>query len=378
MHVGRISLCDGTAHNIKSDDDKARILHELERHYGVKVVQRHHDDFCFERHADVLNRVPHLACTRSNGNPYFVYLTRCGFVNQCVLVDKKVQQGYFFPRMILLRLRFRDDLYDNTLFDGEMVKSSQQQQQQPQQEWYLLLGDILVHRKRPLTHTNLVDRINLMHSILADAFVPDDQDLCLLRVKTYFPCDQLRRLVEEFVPALPYTCRGVYFRPFHLRQRAILMNFDNSLVRRDVRINYRSTSNFILSTDEVDRKEGGTMPRPVAVATARHHRHASASPPWRPPPSAASATNDRRIMWVKHTKMPDVYEVHPSAPSSTATKPEIACVPNLASSLMLRRTFEYYGVNDAVPMDCVYNERFKKWAPVGVAATAAAKEGDAQ
>jgi len=71
-------------------------------------------------------------------------------------------------------------------------------------------------------------------------------------------------------------------------------------------------------------------------------------------------------MWVKHTKMPDVYEVHPSAPSAAkANKPEIACVPDLASSLMLRRTFEYFGVNDAVPMECVYNARFKKWAPVG-------------
>lgn len=377
MHVGRISLCDGTAHNIKSDDDKARILDELERQYGVKVVQRHHEDFRPDRHVDLLNRVPHLACTRSNGNPYFVYLTRCGFVNQCILVDKKVQQGYFFPRMILLRLRFRDDLYDNTLFDGEMVRSRDDEEKNKKKKlWFLLLGDVLVHRKRPLTHVNLVDRINLLHAILAEDFVADDQDVCLLRVKTYFTCDRLRHLVEEFVPRLPYTCRGVYFRPFSLRQRAVLVNFDDSLIRRDVRVNYRSSASFMLSAGKDDV---ATMPRPQAPLAA------PLPPPPPPPPLVPRAPaqalsqapekkeeKETKTMWVKHTRMPDVYELYPANGGRPFVNPrqhkvDIASVPNLACSLMLRRTFEYYGVNDAVLMHCVYDERFKKWAPTCVA-----------
>lgn len=361
MHLGKISLCDSVAYNIKSDDDKARILQELDQQYGVKVVHKHHDTYDPSRHTTLINSNPHLVCARTNGNPYYLYLTRCNFVNQCILVDKKVQHGYFFPRMILIRLRFADHLFDNTLFDGEMVKgggdgdTATTTTRGEAARWYFLVGDLLVHRKRPMLDTNIVMRINLVYEILAKNFASDDMDVCVLQVKRYFRCGDLQRMVEDFLPRLPYTCRGVYFKPFFLKFRDVLYNFDDSLIKKIVRTRYKSTANFMLAPPP--EGEEGAAPERVDDNKAEEEEEEGV------------------VFWVKHTSLPDVYELHenpshihsnPTATNVTMVKPggnNIACVPDLATSRMLRKTFEMFGVSDAIPMLCTYNPMFQKWTP---------------
>ena len=136
MMLGEISFAGKTGYNIKSDDVKQRLLDDLEGLTGFKVIQKHHERF----HDNLIHKLsgnPHMVCLKSNGNPYLLYLTKINFVNQCVFIDKKIQQGYFYPRMIMSRFRFDDRLFEGgTLIDGEMVKANNG-------AWIFLVGDIL-------------------------------------------------------------------------------------------------------------------------------------------------------------------------------------------------------------------------------------------
>lgn len=389
MHLGQISLCDSTAFNIKSDDDKSKILRELDA-FSVKIIKKHHDTFAYSRHVDVINRNPFLVGLRSNGNPYYLYLTRCNFVNQCILVDKKVQQGYFYPRMIMVRLSFEDSLFDNTLFEGEMIKDKHGR-------WLFLISDVLAVRNGGQDDVNLVKRINMVYDILSTGFVPDDHDIFRLEVKRYLLPSQLSELVHSFMPRLPYTCRGVYFKPFFYKFRDILFNFDDSLVKKIVRTNYKDQCNFLLMQDQKDLiakdntpvysssslapgtgghagVSAGHVHNDPTPATVSHPYHTESAPPDQPPTlQQQEQEQDVRMFWARNTNLPDVYELYETSneaikgAASAVTPPNrIACIPSLKVSKYLRSLFTNRGVTDIVPMECVYSKKFDKWTPVRV------------
>jgi len=107
MQTGNISFCDKIALNVKSDNTKRAILTELES-YGLRILCKHFDVFHEEISVQRLKRNPYMFCLKSNGNPYYMFLTRVNNVNTCVMIDKKIQQGYFLPRMIIVHKMFND------------------------------------------------------------------------------------------------------------------------------------------------------------------------------------------------------------------------------------------------------------------------------
>jgi hypothetical protein len=274
--------------------------------------------------------------------------------------------------------------------------------------WLCLVSDLLALRNAPQDDVNLVRRINTVYAILANGFSPDDHDICRLEVKRYFPPYDLERALKEFMPRLPYTCRGVYFKPFFYKFRDILLNFDDSLIKKIVRTSFKDQGNFLLLKDKVELEErqrlGGDKAQPTqerektknntgAITLESYHMYAATTTndicvhtntntnnntlPQLQSQSHAdsqpeSEGSGRRVFWVRNTNLPDVYELYESSTeavkgaASAVTPPnaQIACIPSLQSSKYLRGLFATAGVTDVIPMECVFSPKFEKWTPV--------------
>ena len=333
---GEISFAGKTGYNIKHDDVKQRILEDLQSYFRFKVLQKHFETF-HDGIYEKLNRNPHLVSLRSNGNPYLLYLTKVNFVNQCVFIDKKIQQGYFFPRMILSRFRFDDALYEDggTLLDGEMIKC------RDSDTWIFLIGDMIGFKGQLLENTNLVKRLNLVYKILETDFLPGQFDVCRINVKKYFQYHEINDMVHDFMPKLPYTCRGMYFKPLFLKFKDVLYNFDDSLIIKVSRVKYKKISPFLTMSDVV---ELSTSPS----STSREEEVSCCVP-------------GRRVFSVKKTCLPDVYELYDHELKAQHT----ACIPCLKTSKFMREVFESKNVNDRVDMYCEKSPKFiDKWIPV--------------
>lgn len=352
MMLGEISFAGKTGYNIKSDDVKQRLLDDLEGLTGFKVIQKHHDRF----HDNLIHKLsgnPHLVCLKSNGNPYLLYLTRINFVNQCVFIDKKIQQGYFYPRMIMSRFRFDDRLFEGgTLIDGEMVKASNG-------SWIFLVGDIFGYQGMHLTNTNLVKRISMLYDLMKTQFVQEPCDVCQFQVKKYATYAELDTVLEEFMPMLPYTTRGIYFKPLYLKFKDILYNFDESLIVKVLRKKYKDVSNFLLETDkdllDPARQAAASPPAPAAKL--------SKPPRPTPEPPVPPQSKPIRIYSVRKTSMPDVYEMTSDESAGT----EVACLPTLRMSKYLRNIFGSKNVSDRICIKFEYSDTFNKWVPCCVA-----------
>jgi hypothetical protein len=314
MQTGIISFCGKNALNIKSDVVKHKMLGLLETQFNQKIVRRHYENFDREHSVSKIRNNPHLACLKSNGNPYFVLLTRINHVNTCVFIDKKIQHGYLLPRMIIVRLRFDDALFaGGTLLEGEMVVPSSKS------ECRFLVNDLIAYKGKHLINTNLVNRLNMLYSMLETEYDPAHNRFFRLEVKRYVSCEMLDDLVGKFAPELPYTNRGVIFKPMFMKFRDILHNFEDGLIKSTVRVKYGEANKFITPEDVT------------------------------------------RTFKIKNTTEPDVYELYDESSNDYVGAP---LVNTLGVSKFLGALFQNARACSSHTVRCKFNNRFKRWEPI--------------
>lgn len=343
MIIGEISFCGQVAFNIKSDETKQYVLDKLQNIYNIKIIAKHFEKFN-EQNLETIRSKPHLLCLRSNGNPYFLYLTRLNCKDYCIFIDKKIQQGYSYPRMILTHFKFKDDLFDDTILDGEMTNTSG--------KWSFLVNDLIVHRKEHLVSLNFIKRINLLYSVLATSFRPDMYDVCYIKVKKYFTTDQGMSAIENHLQTVDYSCRGIYIKPLFLRFKDILINFDDNLIKKVERQKYKHVKSFLLQGD-AELKEATSNPSDDDGASTSSGASTQTC-------LSASASARSTSYLTRKTNLPDVYETLDKFNKVFG----YACISSMACSKKMREVFANKNIVDCVMVEYTYSERFKKWAPI--------------
>lgn len=341
MQTGVISFCDRINYNIKSLDTKDAILDELRRRYNIQILQRHWfplDDNGYSH----LERSPHLACLRSNGNPYFMYFTLCDDVPIVYFVDKKVHPTYQKPRIILGRGLWDASLFSNTILDGEMVKDKAG-------KWVFLINDVLGYKGKNIIHSEtLPERLEHAFEMLDELHTPDPVvDCCSYKVKQYArPTAEGVAHLSQLSTTLPYTTRGIYFWPYSAKFKPKLVNFDESLIKAVVR-QVKDVPDF-RCMDDPPTSTSISMPVPVTESDNRTGQvHTD-----------TNVDDGLTVMQLHKTDNPDVYEVY-----RDNIKQGLATVPTLKVSKMLRAVFKNATVAMYIPFKCKYVPSSSKWLP---------------
>lgn len=311
MQTGTISFCGRNGINIKSESVKRRLLDVIDNGFQQKILKRHYESYNATTTPKRLRANAHMVALKSNGNPYFLLLTRINHVSTCVFIDKKIKHGYFLPRMIIEHLQFAEALFDGTLFDGEMI--------QPEKgSWIFMINDLIGYRGKHLASQNLTTRINRVYDLLDTEYTCSPHASFDLQVKRYLPLHRARELME-MEGALPYRSRGLVFKPLLLRHRDILYNFEEGLVKSTVVIKYGERNRFI-APDEVTR-----------------------------------------TFKVRDTREPDVYELLDLETNDVVGSPMIN---TLMISKKMNEMFSKAKLNDSFEVTCRFNEMFKRWEPL--------------
>lgn len=341
MHLGEISFCDHVAYNIKCEDTKKAIMEQLTR-YNVNIIQRHHQTFTNEL-IPVLNNNPHAVSLRSNGNPYLLFLTRHNSINVCMFIDKKIQQGYFLPRIILTKMWFGDVLYNDTIFEGEMVKNKNG-------TWSYLVSDIIVESGKHLGMHNLVKRLERTVHIFSTMYVHNRMLPFDIVHKQYYHYPEFPKVVE-LMNTSPFTCRGVYFKPLFLKFKDILVNADDSVVVKVVKQKYKDHGNFLLNPDDV------ANPKTNEVKEINTYRIKPVVDTHKAEDTVVPQTTK---YYLRKTSSPDIYDLFDEKQSLNMT----ACVNTLATSKMLKQAFKDKTLVDKLLFECSYCSQFGKHIPV--------------
>lgn len=351
MHTGIISFCDRLAYNIKANDVKEKITQDLEQKYRVRILQKHWHrlDQMAMNH---IRSSQHYICLRSNGNPYYMFFTRYEDVPQIFFIDKKIQPGYHLPRIILGRGLFDETVFDGTLLDGEMVKNSSG-------KWQFLVNDVLVYRNQMMEGNGLEDRLATIANVIDTGFTPDENlDVCTYEIKRYLhpSTDNLESLIS-FSKTLPYTNRGIYFWPDSTKAKPKLFNFDESLIQQ-VHAKIKESPDFRMEMPTAK------VQQPAPTVTPSANANVQQPPIEIPTVTVTDIPDGSRIMWLRKTDNPDVYDVFEVREATPASKQGVAHVAGLKTSKMLHMAFRELNLLAVVPFVCEYNRDFQKWKPI--------------
>ena len=313
----KTSFCGSEIDNITTNQSKEYILNQLSLLCsGIKYNSRYAKVFN-EQFSKNLNN-PHVFFLKSSGTPYLLFLTQINGVNYGFFIDKKIKEGYDFPKIFILPYEFSSDLYKGSLFECELIRKRNKR-------WCIGINDIYYHQGKNMKKTIIMDRINVIHDTISSNYTESAfTKTCYLFVKKYFDYKDLSYALNEFAPKLNYDTRGLYFVPLRVDYSNILYIFQKE-------------SNPVKEIKE--NKEIKEIK-----------------------PPSMKQTKCFRIM---KTMKPDVYELYYSKDDSLM-KLDIALVQTTILSHSLLTWFQDKKFDDVVLVECKYNVFFKKWEPISL------------
>ena len=126
-HITRTSFCDKQIDNVTDNSMKKYILDNLFVKTGIRFNSRYAKVYN-EQYRNNLNN-PHLICIKSSGTPYLLFCTQINDVNYCFLIDKKIKDGYEYPKIFIVHYRFSNELFQGTLFETELIRTYRRKSQ---------------------------------------------------------------------------------------------------------------------------------------------------------------------------------------------------------------------------------------------------------
>ena len=301
----KTSFCNIEIDNITTNESKKYILNSLSLLCSnIKYNSRYAKVFN-EQFSKNLNN-PHVFFLKSSGAPYLLFLTQINGVNYNFFIDKKIKDGYDFPKIFILPYEFSPDLYKSTLFECELIRTKNK-------KWHIGLNDIYYHSGKNLKKTSIIDRVNIMHSIEKDYVENVFTKTCSLFVKKYFDYKDFNFALNTFAPNLDYDTRGLYFVPLRVDYSNILYLFKEN--------------------------------NPVTMIEKK--------------------TKNTKTFRIMKTMKPDVYDLYLMKEDSLI-KIGIALVQTTLLSHSLLSWFQDKDYDSEILVECKYNEYFKKWEPISL------------
>ena len=315
--VNTISFCKKTGDNVQDSDTKGKIIDILKTKYNINFKSNR----AMILTSKTINylRNPHFISVKTTGTNYFLFLTNINHINYAFYIDRKVKQGYTYPRIISVKYSFNDDVFKDTLLDGELVKDKDN-------NWMFLISDLIL-AEGVLLKQNISYRINYLYELLSKKYREDQHiDICPLVVKKFFNYSQYNELIALFLPNLTYGVRGLYFNSLNTKHATHLFLYPQEKdSNKSNKSNKSNNSNKFIKKQDESNKEHKSL-----------------------------------TFQIKSTIQPEIYDLYYKNETNDLIKFDTARVSNLRSSKLISKLFKE---NDVVFVNCKFNPKFAKWEP---------------
>ena len=357
IRTSEISFCNKKALNIVSDKFKSFLLSNLREQYNISIT---------DRNAHILNRKsivnlsknPHLISLKTIGNNYYLFLTRINEVKYCFFIDKKIKNGYTYPRIVSVKYCFDDDFFNDTILEGELVRDYDN-------NWLFLIFDIRCYKGVNQKNVNLVNKIQNIYTLFDNYSQDSDIELCQLEVKRFFNYSEFDDMMNNFIPNLNYKIAGLFFNTLNMRHHNYLHFFprNNKNNNRTIKNSYTGASVNITSNNQKRKPSTDNIKEYINLPENKTDLQ---QPKIQYDKKSINNIKDTMVFTIKKTDKPDVYVIY-CIKNNDLIKYGFACVPTLKCSKFIRSAFINSGKDADVKVNCKYNNRFKKWQPISLA-----------
>jgi hypothetical protein len=353
--LANISFCDKECSNVNDNKTKADIVKLLESRHNIQIISK---DYTL-LNPNIMRNITyhqHVITTYTNGNPYLLFLTKIDGVNVCIYIDKKLKNGYTYPKMHCVKYRFDDSLFEkDTIFNGELIRDTERR-------WFFLIDNIVIYKGMNTNEKNILAKYELIHSILNNEYIYDKYlEVCPIQIKKLFLYKQIKYLIEQFIPTLSYQCKGLIFYTLNNRHTNYAY-----VMPREQQIHIKSSHEIdeIVETTYPDLwkkkhnicdEEITIKSEPIDNNTESINNNIN---------NETSITDNNVVFRILKTDIPDIYNLYHLGTDKNLIKNSIALIPNIKISKYLYDTFKQNNNCLTMNIECKYSKIFEKWTPI--------------
>jgi hypothetical protein len=398
-------FCNKKSLQIVSSNIRNDILSLIHKIGSFNLTSKYYT-FLNKKNVNNLKENKFLVTLSTFGKKFILFITKYNTKKYCIFINKKNDS------MIVTQLKFIDDIFLGTLFDGELVKNEND-------KWIFLINDIAYCKGVNIITKSFDERQSIIENILKNEyeFKEDNQSLFISK-KTYFRYENIKDLIENYMNILNYKCSGLYFKNFNNFSDNYLFIFpecrsDNKILNNTAEeLNKNSIANFENDNGIIYSKKScrdSIEPsHSLIVNIPIFEKDISGSIELISGQLFQESSEDDNILFgnisiinditdintnkiileketckfiINTTPMPDIYELYCKNTNNNIEKHSYAGVPDMDVSNFLKKLFkDNYNIsndnintlllnNQVIYVECKYHKSFKKWIPFSITNT---------
>jgi hypothetical protein len=288
------------------------------------------------------------------GKKFILFITKYNTKKYCIFINKKNDV------MTVTQLKFEDDIFNGTLFDGELVKNDNN-------KWIFLINDIAYYKGDNIITKTFKDRELIIDNILKNEYQNEDceNQSFYIAKKQYFPYNNIKDLSETYMDKLNYKCSGLYFKNTNNYSDNYLFIFpecrsDSKILGQGLVGQGLVGQGLVGTVDDNDDLFKDVDIIRVPKITEEIHIVAK--------PLQNTKQNPKKLekitckFKIQKTVMPDIYELY-CYNDSYMEKYSYASVPDMETSNFIKSLFIDSKNDTDIFVECNYHKSFKKWIP---------------
>ena len=344
---------------IVSNSVKSEIKNSVRSAANMEITTRSYN-FLNEKNLHNLNDTDYKVCVNTFGHKYLLFLTKYHNKNYCVFINKKRED------MIHVRFRFSEELFNNTLFDGELIKNNDN-------KYVYTITDIFSYKNEcVIEDKSLEERLDILQNIIHKKYKKDDlMNFCLLDVKEYFELKYLKDIYERYIPSIPYRCSGIFLQHLENHRKSYMYIFPEFRTQNNQQNNNQQNNKN--QNKEVNKKVNKEVNKEISKDVNKELEEKTSN--YNELKKNNDNDDDDNIFdknksynfQIKETELPDIYKLF------YLNKEKSIClgyagIPDLDTSKLLADVFDQMGNNDSVRIvvSCEYSQNFDKWIPKNI------------
>jgi hypothetical protein len=327
---------------------------------GRFKVEGKYYSFLNKKNLNSLKNYKFFVLLKSFGKNYVLFLTKIDEKNYCIFINKKNNV------MNIVNIDFDDELFNGTLFDGEIVKNNEN-------KYIFLINDLPYYKGNSLITNSFDERNKILENTLKDNYRLDNE-LYIVK-KKYFKFKEINDLVDGYSKILSYRCSGLLFKNNTNFGDNYLFSFpecrsDSKILKNGVTIDNQKViineEHKIINTKQNINKQlneddelFGELENVNSVNSVN---------------SEEMKNKKTCNFMINPTTLPDIYELYCYSSNNNIEKYAYASVPNIDTSNYIKSIVNFDNIsenvltkikrNNATFVECEYHKVFKKWIPI--------------
>ena len=133
------------------------------------------------------------------GKKFVMFITNYKNKKYCLFINKKNET------MTIVQLKFSNEIFDGSLFEGELVKNEDE-------KWIFLINDVMYYKGKNIVTNDFNQRQDIINDFLENEYEYDENQGFFLSKKKYYTFQYLQDLVEKYMNILNYKSAGLHFK----------------------------------------------------------------------------------------------------------------------------------------------------------------------